>query len=78
MYDIQRIRRWLASPILRRVLPILIVILCLLGVVLMPLGYFGQGVGLWVISLVAGALLLYVRRTLEKKLQDLEDEEAQN
>ena len=77
MYDIERIKRWLASPILRRVLPILFVALCLLGVALMLLGRFSQGLGLWFISMVAGALTLYVRRTLEKKLRDLEEEEAQ-
>ena len=77
MYDIERIRRWLASPILRRVLPILTVALCLLGVALMLLGIFRQGLALWFISMVVGALTLYVRRTLEKKLRDLEEEEAQ-
>ena len=77
MYDIERIKRWLASPLLRRVLPIVIVALCLLGVGLMVFGLFSQGVALWFISLIAGALLLYVRHTLEKKLRDLEDEEAQ-
>ena len=76
MYDIERIKRWLGSPLLRRVLPIVIVALCLLGVGLMVFGLFAQGMALWFISLVAGALLLYVRRTLEKKLRDLEDEEA--
>ena len=78
MYDIERIKRWLASPVLRRILPLVIVALCLLGVGLMVFGHFGQGVGLWFISLVAGVLLLYVRRTLEKKLRDLEEEEAQS
>ena len=76
MYDMERIKRWLASPILRRILPLVIVALCLLGVLMMVFGRFGQGLGLWFISLVAGALTLYVRRTLEKKLRDLEEEEA--
>ena len=77
MYDTKRIQAWLNSPILRRALPILAVILCLLGVVLMIVGTFSQGLALWFISLVLGALTLYVRRTLEKKLRDLQEEEAQ-
>ena len=78
MYDIERIRRWLTSVWLRRILPLLSVILCVLGVILMLAGRFDMGLGLWFISLVAGALTLYVRRTLEKKLRDLEEEEARN
>lgn len=76
MYDIEKIKRWLASPILRRVLPILCAVLCLAGVVWMIFGNFGQGLVLWFVSLVAGGLTLYVHRTLEKKLRDLEEEEA--
>ena len=76
MYDIEKIKRWLASPILRKILPLEIVALCLLGVVWMLFINFGQGLALWFIALVAGALTLYVRRTLEKKLRDLEEEEA--
>ena len=77
MYDIERIKRWLASPVLRRILPLVIVALCLTGVLMMVFGQFSQGLGLWFVSLVAGVLTLYVRRTLEKKLRDLEEEEAQ-
>ena len=76
MYDIERIKRWLASPVLKRILPLVFVALCLLGVALMVIGRFGQGLALWFISLVGGALTLYVRRTLERKLRDLEEEEA--
>ena len=74
MYDTKRIQAWLSSPILRRVLPIAIVIMCVLGVVLMLVGSFRQGLSLWFLSLVLGALTLYVRRTLEKKLRDLQEE----
>ncbi len=76
MYDVARIRRWLDSALLRRVLPLLIVALCLVGTAVMLFVSFGAGLSLWFISLVAGALLLYVRRTLERKLRDLEEEEA--
>ena len=78
MYDIERIKRWLASPILRKILPFAVVILCLLGVGLMVFGRFGQGLALWFVSLVAGALVLFVHRTLQKKLRDLEEEEARS
>ena len=77
MYDIARIRRWLDSALLRRVLPLLIVALCLIGTAVMLFVSFSAGLSMWFISLVAGALLLYVRRTLTKKLHDLEEEEAQ-
>ena len=78
MYDIERIKRWLASIWLRRILPLLFVVLCVLGVALMVIGRFELGLGLWFISLVGGALTLYVRRTLEKKLRDLQEEEARS
>ena len=74
MYDSERIRVWLTSLILRRLLPIVIVIRCLLGVGLMIVGSFRQGLSLWFLSLVFGALTLYIRRTLEKKLRDLQEE----
>ena len=76
MYDIARIKRWLNSVWLRRVLPLAIAALCLAGMAVMLFVSFGAGLSLWFIALVAGALLLYVRRTLEKKLRDLEEEEA--
>ncbi len=76
MYDIARIRRWLDSILLRRALPLLLVALCLAGVGLMLFGRFGLGLILWFAGAVAGALLLWTRRTLEKKLRDLEEEEA--
>ena len=74
MYDSERIKVWLTSLILRRLLPIVIVIMCLLGVALMIMGNFRQGLSLWFLSLVFGALTLYIRRTLEKKLRDLQEE----
>ena len=74
MYDTERIRVWLTSLILRRLLPIVIVIICLLGVGLMIVGSFRQGLSLWFLSLVFGAITLYIRRTLEKKLRDLQEE----
>lgn len=77
MVDIARIKRLLNSFWLRRVLPLAIVALCLVGVAVMLLGNFGTGVGMWCISLVLGALTLLARRRLEKKLHDLEEEEAQ-
>ena len=76
MYDSERIKVWLTSLILRRLLPIVIVIMCLLGVGLMIVGSFRQGLSLWFLSLVFGALTLYIRRTLEKKLRDLQEEMA--
>ena len=74
MTDTERIRLWLASLLLRRILPIVIVITCLLGMGLMLTKNFRQGLSLWFIAMVAGALTLYVRRTLEKKLRDLLEE----
>ena len=74
MTDTERIRLWLASLLLRRVLPIVIVLTCLLGMGLMLTKNFRQGLSLWFIAMVAGALTLYVRRTLEKKLRDLQEE----
>lgn len=76
MYDTDRIRRWLDSALLRRILPLLIVALCLVGTAVMLFVSFAAGLSMWFISLVTGALLLYVHRTLEKKLRDLEEEEA--
>ena len=74
MYDSERIKVWLTSLILRRLLPIVVVIMCLLGLGLMITGNFRQGLSLWFLSLVFGALTLYIRRTLEKKLRDLQEE----
>lgn len=78
--DIQKIDRLLSSPIFRRVLPIVIVLLYAVGVTLMIFDCFPQGLALWFLSTVFGALLLYVKRKQEKKRADLlqaeEDERA--
>ena len=76
MNDIEKTRRLLASPVLRKFLPILIVLLYIVGVILMIFARFEQGLVLWFISTVGGALLLYVKRVQEKKLADLLQEEA--
>lgn len=80
MNDIEKTRRFLASPLLRKVFPILSVLLYAVGVALMICGRFDQGLTLWFVSTVCGALLLYAKRKQEKKLLDLmqeaEDEAA--
>lgn len=76
MNDIEKTRRLLASPVLRKLLPILIVLLYIAGVILMIFGRFDQGLVLWFVSTAGGALLLYVKRVQEKKLADLLQEEA--
>ena len=65
-----KIRQWLG---------IVIVLIYAVGLVMMFIGYFSQGLGLWFVSTVAGALLLYVKRTQAKRAADekaLEEEEA--
>lgn len=78
--EIKKIDRMLASPIFRIVLPILIILMYLIGMVLMIFKRFDQGLVLWFFSTVFGALLLYVKRTQEKKKADIlqmeEDERA--
>ena len=78
--DIQKIDRMLKSPVFRIVLPVIIVLLYAVGMVLMIFANFAQGISLWFFSTVFGALLLYVKRTQEKKKADLlqmeEDERA--
>lgn len=78
--DIQKIDRMLTSPIFRRVLPIAIVLMYIIGMFLMIFQRFDQGLVLWFFSTVLGALLLYVKRTQEKKKADflqVEEEEKQ-
>ena len=78
--DIQKIDRLLSSPIFRRVLPIIVVIEYIIGLFLMFVQHFSQGLSLWFLSTVLGALLLYVKRTQEKKKADLlqaEEDERQ-
>ena len=69
--DIQKIDRMLTSPIFRKVLPIIIVLMYLIGMFMMIFQRFDQGLVLWFFSTVFGALLLYVKRTQEKKKADL-------
>lgn len=64
--------------LLTKVLPIAIVALYFIGMVLMIFGNFGNGVTLWVISTVGGALMLYAKRKQEKRAADeaqVEEEE---
>ena len=78
--DIQKIDRLLSSPLFRRVLPIIVVIEYIIGLFLMFVQHFSQGLSLWFLSTVLGALLLYVKRTQEKKKADLlqaEEDERQ-
>ena len=56
--------------ILKKILPILIVALYVIGMVLMIFGNFGNGVTLWVLSTAGGALLLYAKRRQEKRAAD--------
>ena len=56
--------------ILKRILPLAVIALYVIGMVLMIFGNFGNGVTLWVISTAGGALLLYVKRRHEKIAAD--------
>lgn len=69
--DIQKIDRMLNSVLFRKVFPIIIVLLYSAGVFMMIFSQFPQGLSLWFLSTVFGALLLYVKRTQEKKKADL-------
>ena len=60
-------------------LGIVVVLIYAVGLLLMLIGKFSQGLRLWFISTVAGALLLYVKRKREKRAADekaVEEEEA--
>lgn len=78
--DIRKIDRTLSSPVFRVVLPVIIIAMYVIGIFLMIFRRFEQGLVLWFFSTVFGALLLYVKRTQEKKKADLlqveEDERA--
>ena len=69
--DIQKIDRMLNSTWFKKVFPIIIVLLYIAGVFMMIFAQFAQGLSLWFLSTVFGALLLYVKRTQEKKKADL-------
>lgn len=75
--DIRKIDRMLLSPIFRIVLPILIIAMYIIGMFLMIFMRFDQGLVLWFFSTVFGALLLYVKRTQEKKKADIAQMEAE-
>ena len=58
-----------------RLLAILVILFYLIGIVLMILGRrgvgnFGNGVTLWALSTVIGAIALYVKRTNDNKAAD--------
>ena len=48
-----------------------------IGMILMIFGLFGQGVSLWVLSTVGGAILLYVKKRQDQKVEDLKREEEE-
>ena len=74
--DIKKIDRLLSSPVFRMVLPVIIIAMYIIGMFMMIFKRFNQGLVLWFFSTVFGALLLYVKRTQEKKKADLLQEEA--
>ena len=78
--DIRKIDRMLSSPVFRVVLPVIIIAMYVIGIFLMIFRRFEQGLVLWFFSTVFCALLMYVKRTQEKKKADLlqveEDERA--
>lgn len=66
------------NTLLKKILPIIIVALYVVGLAMMIFANFSQGLVLWFISTAGGALLLYVKRTQEKKAADeaaVEEEE---
>lgn len=77
MNDIERARRLLDSLWMKKVFPILILLIYAAGLILMVFANFTNGLTLWFISTVLGALLLYVKRKQEKKIRDLQEVEAQ-
>ena len=77
MNDIEKAQRMLNALLMKKGLPIAILLIYLAGMVLMLFASFSQGLTLWFISTVLGALLLYVKHTLEKKIRDLQEVEAE-
>lgn len=64
--------------IMKKILPVVIIVLYVIGLVMMIFANFSQGLVLWFISTAGGALYLYVKRTEEKKAADaaaIEEEE---
>lgn len=66
------------KSVLRRALAIAIVALYGIGLILVFCGQGKIGLSLWFFSTVGGALLLYVKRTEEKKARDEAEFEAQD
>lgn len=61
-----------------RLMALLVIVLYIAGMFLMIFRQFGNGVTLWALSTVIGALALYVKRTNEKKAADEKEfEEAE-
>ena len=56
--------------IMKKILPVVIIALYVIGLVMMIFANFSQGLVLWFISTAGGALYLYVKRTEEKKAAD--------
>lgn len=48
-----------------------------IGMILMIFGLFEQGVALWFISTAGGAVMLYVKKRQDKKVEDLKREEEE-
>jgi len=48
-----------------------------IGMFLMIFGLFPQGISLWFISTAGGALMLYVKKRQDKKVEDLKREEEE-
>ena len=48
-----------------------------IGMILMICGFFSQGVALWFLSTAGGAVLLYVKKRQDKKVEDLKREEEE-
>lgn len=66
-----------AKQVIFTVLALIVVALYIVGIFLMIFGNARNGIDLWVISTVLGALLLFIRSKLAKKKADAEAEEAE-
>ena len=62
---------------LRKILALVIVALYAAGLIVMFCGQFKIGLSLWFVSTVGGALLLYIKRTEEKRARDEAEFEKQ-
>ena len=57
--------------LLRSITCFIIILCCPLGLILMLLNKLEIGIALWVLSTLAGIGLLYIKRTNDKKEEDL-------